>query len=132
MRTWGRIANPNVGQPGPPGPVDVPQPPFLWVQVTTDPTTGLNDMVYLTTLCQTLLLNLNESPFYSNRGIPQQQSVIQQVWPDYYVALTQQLFAPYFASLTVERETGAENPTYNVYVMTHQGLIINASIPVPT
>jgi hypothetical protein len=115
MRTWGRTFVNGV---------------WTWQLVQTDPTTGLNDMVYLTTLTQTLLLNLGESPFYANRGIPAQQSVIQQVFPDYYVALTQQLFAPYFASLTIKR-TASNPPTYGVRVMTHQGIILNASVQIP-
>jgi hypothetical protein len=45
------------------------------VEVTTD-ANGYNDAVYLTTLSQVLKLNLGESPFYANYGIPQYQSVL--------------------------------------------------------
>lgn len=87
-------------------------------------------MVYVTTLAQVLLLNLGESPFYADRGIPAVQSIITQVFPDYYVAYTQQKFAPYFASLIVSKQP-LPDPTYNINVTTHQGVKINASIPVP-
>lgn len=89
-------------------------------------------MVWLTTLVQTLLLNLGESPFYAQYGIPAQQSVMQQVFPDYYVALTQQAFAPYFASLLITKVSGTSAPTYQVNVTTHQGVKLNPSIPIPT
>jgi hypothetical protein len=114
VRTYGRIPD---GQGG-----------LQWVEVTTD-SNGNNDLVWLTTLCQVLLLNLGESPFYAQYGIPAQQSVLQQVFPDYYVALTQQLFAPYFASLLISR-TNTNPPTYRVNVTTHQGVKLNASVPI--
>jgi hypothetical protein len=113
MRTWGRYPGLNGGPP-------------IWYEVSTDPNTGLNDLVYATTLIQTLLLNLGESPFYATLGIPAAQSVIQQVFPDYYVTLTQQNFAPYFASLTITR-TSDITPTYAVRIITHQGIVINLS-----
>ncbi|OYV52004.1 MAG: hypothetical protein B7X10_00355 [Burkholderiales bacterium 21-58-4] len=91
---------------------------------------GYNDAVYVTALIQCLKLNLNESPFWANWGIPAQQSVVQQVFPDFYVALIQQRYAQYFASLTVTKVTSAINPTYNIRVVTNQGAIIEASIPV--
>lgn len=116
MRTYGRIQNPDGS--------------MSWVVVSTD-ANGYNDMVYVTTLCQVLLLNLNESPFYASYGIPAQQSALQQVLPDYYVGLTQQTFAQYFASLRVSRQS-ANPPTYAVTVVTHQGAILNATVKVPT
>lgn len=116
MRTYGRIPDGAGGQ--------------KWVEVTTD-ANGYNDMVWVTTLCQVLLLNLNESPFYASYGIPAQQSVIQQVLPDYYVALTQQAFAPYFASLLIFR-TSSSPPTYQVEVVTNQGVVLNSTVSVPT
>jgi hypothetical protein len=60
--------------------------------------------------------------------------VLQQIYPDFYVAQTQQQFAPYFASLQITRQpASANNPTltYQVAVMTHQGLTLNRSVPVP-
>lgn len=146
MRTWGRqwgvisdaVVNPVSDATGSgvfqSGSLPGQQAPFgtqvpVWVEVSTD-SNGNNDMVYLTTLCQTLLLNLGESPIYSNVGIPAQQSVMQQAYPDYYVALTQQTFAPYFAALTITRTSG-NPPTYAVQVLTHQGVTLNASVPIP-
>lgn len=118
MRTYGRITNPDGSR--------------TWVVVQTD-AKGNNDMVWLTTLIQTLLLNLGESPFYAQYGIPAQQSVMQQVFPDYYVTLTQQAFSPYFASLLISKDpTSKVVPAYKVNVTTHQGVKLNPSIPIPT
>lgn len=119
MRTWGR--SPTNSGPN-------------WVEVTTD-AAGFNDAVYLTTLCQVLLLNLGESPFYGNYGIPAQQSVLTQIYPDYYVAMTQRQFAQYFASLSISK--GAIRPNsveliYNVAVTTQQGYSLARNVPVPT
>jgi len=108
---------------------------YVWEEVTTD-ANGYNDEVYLTSLCQVLLLNLNESPFYATFGIPAEQSVLQQTFPDYYVALTQQYFAPYFASLRVSRSStlvdGVAQPTYDINVITNQGALLNQSVQIPT
>ena len=101
-----------------------------WVEVQTD-AAGNNDMVYVTTLIQVLLLNLGESPFFAAFGIPAIQSVLQQVAPDFYVALTQQIFASQFAQLLIQKALGARDPTYNVSVMTHQGVKLNAAVPIP-
>jgi hypothetical protein len=76
---------------------------YQWVEVTTD-SAGFNDEVWLTTLIQCLKLNLNESPFYAQYGIPAQQSVVQQVFPDFYVTRTQTQFAQYFASLVINKQ----------------------------
>lgn len=116
LRTWGRAHN----QDGTYGP---------WTAVMTDQD-GANDLVYFTTLCQVLLLNLGESPFWANYGIPAHQSVITQVFPDYYVTYTQQQFAPYFASLIVSKRN-TPDPEYNVNVTTHAGVKLNASVPIP-
>jgi hypothetical protein len=121
VRTYGRI-------PVSPGAVDSSATaPLAWVEIDTD-SAGYNDDVYLTTLCQVLLLNLNESPFYATYGIPALQSVLQQTFPDYNVALTQQTFAPYFASITIQRVAGQLNPTYQVNVVTHQGAVLTAQV----
>lgn len=100
-----------------------------WVVVESE--NGFDDNVWLTTLCQVLLLNLNESPFYSNFGIPAKQSVLQQVAPDFWVAFTQQNFSQYFASLIVTREVGTREPTYIINVITNQGNKLNFKIGIP-
>jgi hypothetical protein len=113
MRTYGRITNAEGN--------------LQWVEVTTD-ANGYNDNVYLTALAQVLKLNLGESPFYANYGIPQYQSVLTQVFPDYYAMMTQKQFAPYFASLVIARVPGSNPPTYNVNAVTHNGAIITTTI----
>ena len=100
-----------------------------WVEVTTD-VNGSDDFVWLVTLQQVLLLNLNESPFYANYGIPAQQSVVQQIYPDYYVALTQIYFAAYFAYLSVAK-IDAPEPMYNIVATLNNGVSINEYVPVP-
>ena len=98
-----------------------------WVEVTTD-ANGNNDLVYFTTLAQVLKLSLGESPFFANYGIPARQSVMQQVWPDFYVALTQQTFAPFFASLLLSKSATAQVPTYTITAITHAGVPINTQV----
>jgi hypothetical protein len=114
MRTYGRRYSPDGS--------------YKWTVVETDPATGSNDAVWLTTLLQCLQLNLGESPFYADYGISAMQSVIQQLWPDYDVARTQQQFAGYFAALIITRVPGASKPTYKVNVTTHQGVKITATV----
>lgn len=100
-----------------------------WVVVQTD-ANGFNDEVYLTALAQNLQLNLGESPFYADNGIPAQQSVITQVFPDYYAMLAQARYAQYFASLTILRQPQSNPPLYNVQAVTHQGALLGANIPI--
>lgn len=106
---------------------------YTWVEVDTTPQ-NQDDFVWLTTLIQCLLLGRGESPFYSNYGIPAQQSLIQQIFPDYYVSLTQSQFAPYFASLIVNRRVNGDpqnpGPIYDISVTTNQGVKKAVSIPV--
>ena len=113
MRTYGRITTADGSR--------------TWVEVTTD-ASGFNDGVWITTLCQCLLLNLGESPFFANYGIPAQQSIIQQVFPDFYIAQTQRQFAPYFANLMVSK-VPAREPYYKVNITTQQGVKMSGSIP---
>lgn len=90
-----------------------------WVEVSTD-AQGFSDNVNITWLIQVFKLNLNESPFFGDWGIPAQPSVLTQIAPDYYVTLTQQRFAPYFASLIVTK-VAQFPPTYAVNLVTQQG-----------
>lgn len=124
MRTYGRIFALN-----PDGSQQNPQPPGYpyWIQVNTD-ANGYNDAIYTTTLIQVLKLNLGESPFWANYGIPAQPSVVQQVFPDYYVTITQQQFAPFFASLIISKVPGTINPTYNINLTTQQGSKFSATV----
>jgi hypothetical protein len=116
MRTYGRITNPNGSR--------------TWVVVQTD-VNGFDDWVYFTTLCQVLKLNLGESPFYAQYGLPAKQSIVQQVFPDFYVARTQQQFAQYFASVSITKQPSA-TPTYTVNVTTNRGVAMSATVVIPT
>lgn len=113
MRTYGRIID-AMGN-------------LQWVEVTTD-ANGFNDEVYLTTLCQVLKLSRNESPFYANYGIPAQQAVMQQLFPDFYMSQTQQQFSPFFTSLTLAKLPGRA-PAYKINVITHQGVVRFIEVP---
>jgi hypothetical protein len=97
-----------------------------WAQVNPD-ASGNPDSVYLTALIQTLKLNLNESPFYGNWGIPAHESVVTQIFPDYYVMLTQQRYAPRFMSLIIAREP-LPMPTYSVAVQFKTGARISTTV----
>jgi hypothetical protein len=101
MRTYGRING-------------------VWTEVLTD-SNGFNDQCYLTTLVQVLKLNLGESPFWANMGIPALNSAQMNLPPDAYVAIVQQYFAQYFANLSVARVPGQANPTYNIFALTNYG-----------
>jgi len=96
-----------------------------WWVVQTD-INGFNDGVYLTTLAQVCKLNLGESPFFANYGIPAHPSVVLQVYPDFYMIRTQQQFAGFFASLIMtpapiaqgaaDSDDGRPVPAYNISV----------------
>ena len=118
MRTYGRITNSSGAR--------------QWVEVKTD-ANGYNDDVYLTTLIQVLQLSLGESPFYATYGLPQVQMVQLQQQPDYWLALTQAQFAPYFASLTISATPytdadGFSRPAYAIKVITNQGSTISVTV----
>ena len=93
-------------------------------------------MVYLTNLAQVLKLNLGESPFYADWGIPAHTSVVTQIYPDYYINLTQQRFMPLFASLLVRKmpdaidETGRPAPYYYFQCLTHSGAYLADNVPI--
>jgi hypothetical protein len=121
VRTWGRVYIPNL-------PIGPPNNPGVWTEVTTD-ANGFNDDVWVTTLIQTLKLNLGESPFYANYGIPAHPTIVSQVLPDFYVAQVQQQFSSYFASLLIAR-TSADPPTYSVSIIKHNGVKLLLQVPV--
>ncbi len=101
---------------------------YVWKEVTTD-ANGYNDSVYFTTLLQTIQLNINESPMYGNYGIPSINSLVHQIVPDYYTAVLQQQFAPYFADLKITRIVGEDPPTYSVQAVAHNGAILTNGVP---
>ncbi|HEY4437695.1 MAG TPA: hypothetical protein VGN40_16215 [Lelliottia sp.] len=115
MRTWGRVTDANGNK--------------QWVAVEQDDS-GDFSYGWLTTLIQTLKLSLGESPFYAQYGIPAQQSITQQIYPDYYVNMTQQQFAGYFSSLAISKVDGAANPTYNIDVVFYNGVSFQKVIAV--
>jgi hypothetical protein len=103
-----------------------------WVEVTTD-ASGFNDAVNLTWLAQVIQLNLGESPFYGNWGIPQYQTIMTQILPTYYVMRIQGQFSPLFASLRIVQLPGYAQPTYRVSPVTQFGAILppfDVAIPI--
>ena len=106
-----------------------------WIVVETD-SAGFDDAVYVVALAQCLLLQLGESPFWADWGIPAIQSVQSQIAPDYFVARMQERFAPHFASLIITREPAPASgrsqrpvPTYTVKILTHRGARVSFSAP---
>jgi hypothetical protein len=99
---------------------------YSWVTVETD-AQGSNEYVYCTWLCQVLKLVTGESPFYANVGIPAVQSVVTQVFPDYYVAAVQAMFQQYFASLIISKVPNT-TPTYNIQILFFNGTTFQATI----
>jgi len=93
-----------------------------WTTIT-DPS-----YIYLATVAQTLRLNLGESPFYGNYGIPAQQSVINQIAPNLAVNNTQNQYAPYFASLTITSQTNTPQPTYAISAVFQNGTTIQTVV----
>jgi hypothetical protein len=114
MRTWGRTGQVN-GIGG------------TWVEVLPD-ANGDVSMIWLTTLCQALKLSTNESPFFANTGIPAQNSVMTQTFPDFAATQTQMQFAPHFASLVITRVQGSSPPVYNVGAVCFNGAILTTTV----
>lgn len=122
MRTYGRVPLPQS--------LDPDAPTYVWVQVDLDEN-GQPDLIWVTTLIQTLKLNYGESPFYANYGIPAKASLIQQIPPDFYVAQTQAQYAQYFANLMLARlpNTAPDvTPRYRMVVTTNQGFTVDRTV----
>ena len=129
MRTYGRVP-----KPFPPSGVERTQelsyPNYVWTEVDTD-ANGFSDYVYITALIQCFRLNLNESPFWANFGIPAKTSIIQQAQPDYYVSYIQSYFAQFFASLIITKLPQPLNdptPRYNVNIVRLNGSTFQTQI----
>lgn len=115
MRTWGRVVDQSGNK--------------KWVVVESD-ADGDFSYGWLTNIIQTLKLGLGEAPFYAQYGIPAQQSIVTQVYPDYYVNILQQQFAGYFSSLTISKVDGAETPTYDIQAIFQNGVSYRGEIAV--
>jgi hypothetical protein len=128
MRTYGRTQDVRSGKK-------------TWWVVTTD-ANGFNDSVWLTDLAQVCKLNLGESPFFANYGIPAHESVMTQIFPNFFLARTQQQFASHFASLVLTTlpvlqgtadsyasgQGGAPAPRYYFNVLTNYGSRIGVRV----
>lgn len=112
MRTWGRVTDPSGAK--------------FWVEVTPD-ANGYLDSIYLCALAQTLKLNWNESPFYADWGLPAHASVLMQVAPDAYVAMTQGRYAARFMSLLVSKRQGTVDPTYDIFCQFEAGATVSVT-----
>jgi len=129
MRTYGRTQIPYPAN-GEESSSAINYPQYQWVEIETDEG-GFNDYVYLTSLIQTLRLNLGESPFYAQFGIPAKNSVLQQVAPDYYVAYIQSYYSQFFPSITISKQATSPNntaPVYNINVVRNNGSIFQTTI----
>ncbi|QDH14162.1 hypothetical protein E3E12_08125 [Formicincola oecophyllae] len=65
-----------------------------------------------------LLLELGESPFHVDWGIPVTNSLVTRIWPTFYLEQTVGRFRDYFASLQVAPTAGADTengpPDYTI------------------
>lgn len=68
-----------------------------WI-IITDP-----DEIYVFWLIEVLRLILGESPFSADWGIPATETIATNIYPDYYVSIVKEKFAPYFQYLSIER-----------------------------
>lgn len=66
---------------------------------------------------------------FGSYGIPAQQSVVTQVFPDYYVTLTQQAFAPYFLALILTK-LPTLTPSYLVNATANPGAIMTNPVAI--
>jgi hypothetical protein len=109
MRTYGR--DPDTGK---------------WAVVETD-ANGDDTNVWITTLAQALKLIPGESPFFADYGIPAEDSIISQIYPDFYVARMQVQFAQYFSSLAISRGISADGitPLYKIDAVAKNGAILS-------
>ena len=97
-----------------------------WEAFETD-AEGYNDAPYFIWLQNVLLLNLNESPFYSDWGIPVQQTLATSVFPDYYTSQTQQRFSQYFPSCVIARVSSSA-VSYSVNITTSRGIQVSQKL----
>lgn len=129
MRTYGRILN-NYPLSGQESTQTLQYPNYHWVEVLPD-AGGYDDYIYITSLIQTLRLNLGESPFWANFGIPAKNAVLQQLQPDYYVAFIQSYYSQFFASLIIAKQPQQLNnptPVYNLSIVRNNGSKFSAEI----
>lgn len=129
MRIYGRVPAPfpqnGIEQTG-----TLQYPNYRWVEVSTD-AGGYDDYVYITALIQCFRLNLNESPFWANFGIPAKNAVMQQLQPDYYVMFIQSYFSQYFASLIIAKQPQTPNnttPVYKVSIVRKNGSMFQTEV----
>ena len=97
-----------------------------WQAFETD-ANGYDDAPNFIWLQNVLLLNLNESPFYADWGIPVQPTLATSVFPDYYTSLTQQRFSAYFPSCVITR-VSSDQIAYSVNITTRTGYQVSQKL----
>jgi hypothetical protein len=80
-------------------------------------------------LIQCCKLEIGESPRYPNRGIPARETILTQIYPDYYMQQIQSQYAANFASLMITKQP-VFDPTYTINIITKDGQTINGTIAV--
>lgn len=122
-----------------------------WVAVETD-SNGFDDYPHITALVQAIRLNLNESPFWGQFGLPARQAILQQQPPDYNMQFIANYFSQFFASLVISRApiappggtfrtqqqnrpAGAQDaydptPTYFVQILRKDGSTFEATVAI--
>ncbi|UMM63143.1 hypothetical protein [Aristophania vespae] len=87
-----------------------------WVAVT-------GNQAIIAWLQNNLLLQLGESPFYADKGLPVTQSLISRIWPDYYLNQLQEFFRDYVSTIQITRDTSVVNDglSYKILVIFKDG-----------
>lgn len=82
-----------------------------------------NDQGNIAWLQNALLLQLGESPFWTDWGLPVSKTLVSQIWPDYYLNMTQQRFRDVFPTLQVTRQRvdGQSDPVYSIRAILSDG-----------
>lgn len=88
-----------------------------------------NDQGNIAWLQNSLLLQLGESPFWADWGIPVQQTLVSRVWPDYYLNMTQQRFRDVFPTLQITRRDGGNgaDPVYDISIILNDGTFYSSA-----
>lgn len=86
------------------------------------------DQANIAWLQNALLLQLGEAPFNAEWGLPIRDTLVTQVWPDYYVNLTKQRFRDTFPMLQITRERNGKQADlgYSVRALLNDGTLYSS------
>ncbi|QCE32947.1 hypothetical protein FAI41_04685 [Acetobacteraceae bacterium] len=88
-----------------------------WISVS-------NNTAILTWLQQAVLLQLGESPFWVDWGLPVIGALTQGIYPDLYIQKTKERFQPYFLNININRtvpDTPEDQINYKIIAIPYPG-----------